>query len=219
MSITIQQYAETKNGKALRKLLRSKYIKRKTVKTSEALAFLCVSEVYYCLFEGSIKPDDYYLPEGFEDIPPKDVLEGFDGWATSDYCSDILVLSNEDYRYEEFGAALRFAWETWFDEDKDPYKANKKPKGKTKHVVNIHDIKWDTDDWDCELSEGPHSANVPDLPSEIEEAEIEWDSEYDADDAICKWLSDKYGFSIKSLTYDEPDNPDFHDEFGEKVEK
>ena len=132
-------------------------------------------------------------------------------------------ISNEDYRYEEFGAALRFAWETWFDEDKDPYSADGELKdsatGKTDHIVNIHDIEWDTDDWDCELSEGPHSANVPDLPDEIEEAEIEWGPDDDPDEAICEWLSKRYGFCVKSLTYDEPDNPYFRDEFGEKVEK
>lgn len=103
-TLTISEYIETPNGKELRRLLKQ-YRNRDTIKTTEALSFLCISELYFCLFEGSIDPDDFILPPGFHNIPAEKVMKGFESWATSDYCSDILSL-NRDYHYTEFEAAI-----------------------------------------------------------------------------------------------------------------
>jgi hypothetical protein len=69
-------------------------------------------------------------------------------------------------------------------------------------AVAVHGIDWDTSDWDCELVEGPHSANVPDLPEDVEEFYVDVDdgcSDWQVEDAICDSLSDQYGFTVNGF--------------------
>ena len=207
-AITIAQYADTNNGKALRKLF-GKYMKRKTVPVEKALEYLCVSELYFALYEGNVRNDEY-LPDGFQDIPPKEIMDSFIAWGTSDYCADVLSCSENcsTRRYNEIFDAFRLATADHFgddpDEDDEPEKEETDDHNPTPHRVNITDIDWDTSYWDSELTEGPHSANVPDLPTEIEDAEIEWDDETeDPEEVIGDWLSDTYGFCVNSFSYEE----------------
>ena len=69
-------------------------------------------------------------------------------------------------------------------------------------TVAVHGIDWDTSDWDCELVEGPHSANVPDLPGDVEELDVDADAGYSngqMEDAICDSLSEQYGFAVNGF--------------------
>ena len=75
-----------------------------------------------------------------------------------------------------------------------------------KKNVEITNIDWDTEDCDGEV----------DLPEEIQ-AEIEFPEGDDPDEIVCEWLSDEYGFCVNGFSYSLPEEDDFVDEFGEKI--
>lgn len=68
-------------------------------------------------------------------------------------------------------------------------------------TFNFFNIDWDTSDFD-EEDELATGVIVPDLPSRIDGVEID-DPDFDPENDIADWLSDKYGYLVNSCDWEE----------------
>ena len=73
-------------------------------------------------------------------------------------------------------------------------------------TFNFFNIDWDTSDFD-EEDELATGISVPDLPSRIDGVEID-DPDFDPENDIADWLSNKYGYLVNSCDWEETTDTD-----------